>query len=265
MRCRMIGARPLPLLLFTIISMLNLHSFAFAWYDGTHLAIAKAAGYKEWYNSAAADVAKTKAGNREGYNHYCNIPLCKTITINDVFDQIPKYNSSKDSQGHLYGAIIVSLNSYIKGKVNNKYSEYSLAYMAHYVGDLSQPLHNMDYNDFNKEMHLRCDGVIDDEVLDNIIEIKKYMYTIIIKEDTFQEDISYAICNIANESRSLARRLELEKRTLTKMEAYRQLGHSASLLRGILNFVHSCRLDKLIWKTGPSRNKIEIELSTDTR
>lgn len=228
-------------------------SVANAWFDKTHLAISLAAGYDKWYNSAAADVAKTKAGNREGYNHYSNITLSKTITINDIYEQIPMYNSGKDSKGHLYGAIISALNAYLIGKYNNKYSEYSLAYTAHYVGDLSQPLHNMEYNDFNKELHLSCDGVIDDEVLDNIIEINKYMYTITIKEETFQEDVAYAICDIANATRILARQLELEKRTLTKMEAYRQLGHSASLLRGILNFVHSCRLDKLIWEKGPVR------------
>ena len=41
-----------------------------AWYDQTHLAIAKAAGYEHWYNAAGADLAKKKAGSIEERNHY---------------------------------------------------------------------------------------------------------------------------------------------------------------------------------------------------
>ena len=36
-----------------------------AWYDETHRAIAKAAGYKKWFHAAGLDMAKIKAGNSE--------------------------------------------------------------------------------------------------------------------------------------------------------------------------------------------------------
>ena len=43
-----------------------------AWDDETHIAIAKVAGYRKWYNATGADIAKIKAGNTEGHNHYIN-------------------------------------------------------------------------------------------------------------------------------------------------------------------------------------------------
>jgi hypothetical protein len=35
-----------------------------AWYDETHLAIAKVAGYDKWFNAAGPDVAKLKMGDK---------------------------------------------------------------------------------------------------------------------------------------------------------------------------------------------------------
>ena len=32
-----------------------------AWFDETHIAVAKAAGYQKWYNAAGADMIKLKA------------------------------------------------------------------------------------------------------------------------------------------------------------------------------------------------------------
>lgn len=55
--------------IITIISIYLLPTVSFAWFDETHLVIAKAAGYSKWYNAAAADVAKGKLGNLEGPNH----------------------------------------------------------------------------------------------------------------------------------------------------------------------------------------------------
>jgi hypothetical protein len=37
-----------------------------AWFDETHLAIAKVAGYQKWFNAAGPDVAKIKMGDKEG-------------------------------------------------------------------------------------------------------------------------------------------------------------------------------------------------------
>ena len=43
-----------------------------AWFDETHVAIAKAAGYAKWFNAVGPDMIKEKLGNREGHNHFVN-------------------------------------------------------------------------------------------------------------------------------------------------------------------------------------------------
>ena len=116
-----------------------------AWFDETHVAIAKAAGYSKWFNAAGADMMKEKMGNREGHNHFVNNPRGTIVTVEYVLSQLEKYNKF-DRYGHLYGAIIASVRDYLKEKQKGKYGEYHLAFCAHYVGDLSQPLHNIEYN-----------------------------------------------------------------------------------------------------------------------
>jgi hypothetical protein len=109
-----------------------------------------------------------------------------------------------------------------------------LAYYAHYVGDLSMPLHNTLYDSFNRQHHAAMDGIVEDEVLNHLERIKTYPIQITSKDDLVKE-----IARIANLSMKLGYRLEGENRMLTKKEAYIQLGHSASLLRAIWDYVKS--------------------------
>jgi hypothetical protein len=104
-----------------------------------------------------------------------------------------------------------------------KYAEYHLAYCAHYVGDLSQPLHNTLYNNYNRKNHTDTDGVINDEVLDNLSKIK--IYPIDIQSE---EDLAREVARIATMSLKLGYQLEKEGRMLSRQEAYQQIGHSAS-------------------------------------
>lgn len=203
-----------------------------AWHDETHLAIAKAAGYQKWYNAAGADIAKVKAGDKEGYNHYSNNPPNAVVTPNMALEQVNRYNDPTDENGHLYGAIVASLRDYRSAKATGKYGDYHLAYCAHYVGDLSMPLHNTLYNSFNREHHNAMDGIVNDEALDHLAEIK--IYPIAIKSE---DDLVREIVRIANLSMKLGYQLEKENRMPSKEEAYVQLGHSASLLRAILEYV----------------------------
>ena len=98
-----------------------------AWFDETHIAIAKAAGYKKWFNATGADMAKLKAGKKESHNHYCNNSPGTLITPEMVISQARRYNQI-DREGHLYGAIIGSLRHYIKDKHKGKYGEYHLGF-----------------------------------------------------------------------------------------------------------------------------------------
>ncbi len=206
-----------------------LPTLGWAWHDETHLAIAKAAGYEQWYHAAGADMAKIKAGDVEAKNHYAGNPLGSVVTARMVLEQVDRYNDSRDKNGHLYGAIIASVRKYQTSPRKGKYDRYHLAFCAHYVGDLSQPLHNTRYNDFNRKHHAATDGIIEDEVWDNLSLIE--VYPIAIQSES---DLAGEIARIANLSLQLGYRLEREGRLPTKREAYEQIGHSASLFRAIL-------------------------------
>lgn len=208
---------------------------ALAWHDETHLAVARAAGYAKWYNAAGPDVAKEKAGEREQHNHYFDNDRNVEITPRLVLAQVGRYNDPADREGHLYGAIIAALREYEKSAREEKYAQYHLAYAAHYIADLSQPLHNTPYDDFNKLHHAANDGVVEREVLDRLFKIGKYMYPITLRRDRFEDDLAAEIARIANISRQLGLKLRRENRDMTPEEAYVQLGHSASLLEAVLN------------------------------
>ncbi|MDP3260604.1 MAG: S1/P1 nuclease [Thermodesulfovibrionales bacterium] len=218
-----------------LLIVLNISSVS-AWHDETHLAVARAAGYKKWYNAAGADITKIKAGRREQNNHYFNNNDNAEVSPQMVMSQISRYNDPADMEGHLYGAIIASIQEYKKTSQSGKYPEYHIAFCAHYTGDLSQPLHNTLYDDFNKTHHGANDGTVENEVLKNISLIEKNMYPIILRQDNFEEGLAREISRIANISRMLGIKLRTENRNMTKEEAYTQLGHSASLLRAILKY-----------------------------
>jgi hypothetical protein len=208
-----------------------------AWHDETHLAIAKAAGYAKWYNACGADMTKLKAGDIEKHNHYVNNPpSVVAISAAAVMGQVGRYNTV-DPTGHLYGAIVAAVRSYVAEKGKGKYGEYHLAFAAHYVGDLSQPLHNTEYNDFNVKNHSAADGVVNDDILDHLDRIRLYPLSV-----RSEEDLAKEIARVATLSLALGRKLERENRMPTKDEAYSQVGHSASLLRAILEYVNAPRL-----------------------
>ena len=158
-----------------------------AWFDETHLAIAKVAGYQKWFNAAGPDVAKLKMGDKEGHNHFVNNPRGTVVTPEMILAQVERYNQ-KDPDGHLYGAIVASVRDYIEAKKRGRYAEYHLAYCAHYIGDLSQPLHSILYSDYNKRNHGKTDGVINDGILDNLEAIKVYPIEIKTEEDLAKGD-----------------------------------------------------------------------------
>ena len=220
---------PIVLICFVFIALTP--NFSAAWHDETHIAIAKAAGYDKWFNAAGADMAKIKAGEREAHNHYVNNPPGTFITPETVLAEAKEYNKI-ETRGHLYGAIVGSVRDYLKAKKEGKYREYNLAFCAHYVGDLSQPLHNVQYNFFNRKHHKALDGIINDEVLNNLRRIRIYSITI-----HSEESLAGEVARIANLSLKLGIRIETENRLLTKEETYIQIGHSASLLKGILGYI----------------------------
>ena len=150
--------------------------------DETHIAIAKAAGYKKWYHAAGADMVKLKLVRREAQNHYVNNSSGTVITPQMVINQVDLYNQI-DGKGHLYGAIIHAIRDYKKAIQAGQYGAYYLSFCAHYVGDLSQPLHHTVYNSFNEKYHRKLDGIINHEILDNVDRIKIYAINIDSEKD----------------------------------------------------------------------------------
>jgi hypothetical protein len=45
-----------------------------AWFDETHVAVAKAAMYAKWFNACGPYMIRVKMGNPEGHNHFVNNP-----------------------------------------------------------------------------------------------------------------------------------------------------------------------------------------------
>jgi len=232
----------LPVLSF-IVSLTAQSSFG--WYEETHMAILKAAGDSNWYNAAGPDIAKIKAGRIESYNHFFNNTGAVEVTPEMVLKQAERYDDPEDPEGHLYGAIIASLREY-KERVNvrTRYPAHYFVFCAHYIGDLSNPLHNIPYDDFNKAHHAYNDGVVEDEALKNIIKIEQSMHPINLRGDHFEEDLAEEIAKIANGARLLGYTLKKENRDMTKEEAYAQLGRSASLLKAVLNYLSTVRQNK---------------------
>lgn len=220
------------LITFFLISLLPAH--ALGWFDASHLAVAKVAGYEKWYTAVGADMAKIKAGSIEGYNHFYNNPGNITITPEFVLLQAAKYNDPRDAAGHLYGAIIKSLRNYRETFNKGKYSSYHLGFFVHYIADLSQPLHNMAYDDFNKQRHLVFDATVDREALQRLDKIRAHMYQIHLDADRLEQDLAMHVARIANISRELGIALKKDKRNMSKQEAYELLGHSASVLKAVL-------------------------------
>jgi len=145
-----------------------------AWHNNTHLAIAKAVGLTMWHHCAGPDIAKIKAGSIESYNHWFNNTNEVDVTPQMVLDQVEHYNKNEanDAEVHLLGAIIASLRAYEKDLRSDQYALYHLVYCAHYISDLSMPLHNIAFDDFNREHHDANDGIVEEDILEKKKEIE---------------------------------------------------------------------------------------------
>ena len=159
------------------------------------------------------------------------------MTAGTVLGQIARYNDPSDEEGHLYGAIIAALRGYERASREGKYAEYHLAYAAHYLADLSMPLHNTPYDDFNRKRHERNDGIVEKTALRNVGRIQRLMAPMALGRESFEADLAREIARVAEGSRRLAERMRRENRDMTPEEAYGQLAQSAALLEAVLDRV----------------------------
>jgi hypothetical protein len=221
---------------FTVLVLFLSTAEAYGWHDQTHMAIARAAGFDRWYSAAAPDVVKSREQFRpiEEKNHYFNNNADSPVTESMVKEQRQRFNNPDDIEGHLYGAIIGSLHDYRNLKATGKYADYPLVFMAHYIADLSMPLHNTVYDTFNRERHSRNDGIIEGEAFKCIGHIRQGIYRINIEND---DDFAREIARIADISRLIGARIRAENRDMTRNEVLLQAIHSASLFKAALVYV----------------------------
>lgn len=237
----------------TLVISLLISSPALAWHDATHMAVMAAAGLDNYaYLAVGPDMAKVKAGRVEIRNHYNNTPKGVKITAAMVLAQVGDYNNKRDADGHLYGAIIAAFNEYQKRTPDEgKNARYHLGYAAHYLGDLSMPLHHIVNNAFNKANHAAIDGTVEftgppaeptSVKVDRLAaEIRKRMALLPplqlpaakTERSAFNQALAKEIAVIANRAKAIGYAMQEAKppRTrLTEEEAYVQLAQSAQLL-----------------------------------
>lgn len=232
----MVSNRFVKLISFTLICLSAFSNASYAWSERTHLAIAKAAGYDKWYNAYSVDLFKHRLGKSEKYNHYFN-DMTSQVTTTQVLVQSEPYGKVTGTSGRLYGAIIETARAY-RNNNSNKY--YNLARLSHYIGDLSNPEHNITYS---KIFHDESDQMLEDDLADELFivnsnKIISYMYPVNIRDNYWEEDLAKEIARIANLSRQLGQKYRAASKNMTKEEAFIQLGHSASLLKAVLSGAH---------------------------
>jgi hypothetical protein len=73
------------------------------WFDETHVAIARVAGYSKWFNAVGPDMIKEKMGNREGHNHFVNNYRGMDVMPGMVLAQAEKYKQARPQWTSLWG------------------------------------------------------------------------------------------------------------------------------------------------------------------
>jgi hypothetical protein len=244
-----------------ILTVFNFFPCAFGWSSETHIFIATEAGIKNPEVTCFPDLAREENITLSGPFHWHDAAPT-TIVTPDYIDRyqitegmyvkvgVPESKPIKvkvpDHCGVLYWKIL-ELYQQMKGTTGWEY-EYYLTTIAHYVGDLSQPLHNFPYADnpasdgkcypeigfWAKENHQQFDSVLDSS-LPLTGKEKETLQTMItpiqiVSVDNLKKEIS----KIANTAIGLANMCYAEKRLLTRDEALRQIAMSVSLLRAIM-------------------------------
>jgi hypothetical protein len=219
---------PRTLALLTL-AVASLAAPAHAWFDDTHRAVMEASGAP--YGSCVA-IAPDILAHRlvtEGPNHYSN--QAAPITPADVLRQVDRVDRA-DAAGHVYGAIVVSARHVAAALASDKRPNYAYGFLAHYVGDLSQPLHNSPYDAFNQQHHRRIDGLVE-QVPNLPAAIAARMRPLHLRNEA---ELATAIADVANAARAADVRLR-HSGDMSQDEALDLLGRSASLLRAINDWV----------------------------
>ena len=254
-------AKGLSKTLVIIFIVLIFSTNALAWSCKTHIFIAQEAGIKNPETVCFPDLSKKENDSLLGPLHWHDASPNTTITP-EYIDQYqitegmyvkvsspeskPIKIRAPDPSGVLYWKIL-ELYQRMKGKTGWEY-DYYLTNIAHYVGDLSQPLHNFPYGDepasdgksypeiglWAKEHHGEFDDALDPFLPLDEKTRKTFKNLIHSVKVASTDDLKKEISKVANSSIALANKCYSEKRIITKNEALRQVALSVSLLKGII-------------------------------
>lgn len=200
-----------------------------AWFDGSHRAIMIAAGAPaEAHNASGPDMMTSKVP-QEGHNHFSNAILDDhpAHARQQIRDQATRYDQN-NPEGHLLGAVLAALRTLQARQWRGGCAAYERGFLAHYVGDLLQPLHTGAYDAFNRREHLRIDG---------LMETVPKLATAVAAQMTpmnlrCEDEVVAAIAEAAH----LAARMNVALRasgTLSQEQGLILLAHAASLLRAL--------------------------------
>lgn len=242
----MINAKGMKFILALLLSLgcvSNCH-VAQAWSDQAHMAIARAAGLKSFHNACAPDVTK-HVMNMNNYRvtaskaHFYD--AMTPITKEDVYRQLEIIETHKGMKdGYVLGAIVHAIRVSKEATENGQFDEYKYDILAHYVGDMVQPMHMTEYDAYNKKWHLSTDSVMDYSNVkwdvDGAIKLSQELKVDDSLRFNSEDEIIDYLVIIANESYDMAKSLKRDNRQLTRAEAIERASRGASFLRAVLKY-----------------------------
>ncbi|MEI6155051.1 MAG: S1/P1 nuclease [Deltaproteobacteria bacterium] len=236
-------------------------TLCYGWSCKTHTFIADQAGMKNPEYACIPDEVRHENYNLMIQFHYHSAAPDAIVTP----EYIQRYNvrtvnvreegksdtisiKIPDRSGVLYWKISDLYNRMNKKGLQEYQYNYYLMSIAHFIGDLSQPLHNYPYKQqpaadgkiyeshgiWSADKHSEFDSALDaayplsKEDTDYLL---KKINTINIKNS---DDMSREVANIANSSIALANTCFKEKRGMSRREALDRVAMSVSLLKAVL-------------------------------
>lgn len=250
-------------IIIQIILILFFFSNSYAWDCKTHSYIAKKAGLRVSEVACIPDIIRDELYDLLSPFHYHEASP-DTVVTPEYIDRFSidetviemhgkKYKISvPHPSGVLYWKILQifeKMESLDKSIRDNLLAyEYHLYSIAHYVGDLSQPLHNFPYGEypasdgkvyaiegnFNRENHFKFDESFSYHLKNNPqidMMIDKAIKEINIRS---KEDLKREISNIANAALKIANECVKDNRLPSEEELIQQVSWSISLIKAII-------------------------------
>jgi len=237
-----------------------------AWSCKTHVFIARDAGVPNPHTACWPDLAKKENDALLGSYHWHNAAPDAKIdpayvdryqVREELFPPAGITGSRTmkirvpDPAGVLYWKIVETYRA-LKNAAGWEY-EYYLSNITHYVGDLSQPLHNFPYGTdpagdgksypeqgtWARRMHQDFDTALDPFIPLSGDEARHFAAMVRPPSIGSDEDLKRAIAEIANKAISLANGCYSGKRAISREEALAQAAGSVSLLKAIVESTRS--------------------------